>query len=86
VQGCGIEVDQALTMAIKEPATDSAGWYGMERRTPKHDSQPRTGHGAIIVATVPYRLVFDIPDERPSRWLCVSPIESDGSGLPPMKT
>jgi hypothetical protein len=56
----------------------------MERRTPKHDGQPRARHGAITVAATSYFLSFDAPAERAPCWLCVSPIESDGSGLPPI--
>jgi len=52
----------------------------MERRTRKHDGQPPAG--GITVATTPYFLSFDMPAERAPRWRCVSPIESDGSGLP----
>jgi hypothetical protein len=57
----------------------------MERRTPEHDKS-RAGHGdiGITIATAPYFLSFDAPAERAPRWRCVSLIDSDGSGLPPL--
>jgi hypothetical protein len=38
----------------------------------------------LMMSTVPYFLSFDAPSKEPPRWLYVSPIESDGSGLPSM--
>lgn len=58
----------------------------MDRRKGNQGRGPGAEPAAITIATVPYFLCFDTRAEREPRWLCVSPIESDGSGLPPLTT
>jgi hypothetical protein len=56
----------------------------LSRRIVAPHASREPAHGAITIAAMPYFLSFDVPAEQAPRRLCVSPIESDGSGLPPL--
>jgi hypothetical protein len=54
--------------------------FMIERRKPPAKEPPQ-----ITTAETVMWLSFDAEPTKPLRWLCVSPIENEGSGLPPLQ-